>query len=801
MSQPNPKTQGEPTFNPGWERARRQVRRQAVEAFAASRTAELGTPGTWVQAGRIYGVEHNRALSYDKALGRGTTVGVWERMEREDPQIAAMLRSLTSVLLAAPWRIEEPVDGDELDERIADEIREELEELEGGWKGWLRQSLTFVSRGFSVFEVVYKRRADGRIGLAKFAPRLQRTVHAWRVGDSEDLETVEFDAPFGGDAPRIYGIPAAKLLLLSLNREGNNFEGVSLLRPCYTDWLLKRQVLRATSIDIERAGHGFMRFRQTEREATATDDDIDAFHTTALNWRTNEFAHSIEPWGWEMEFAFPEVPLDKRVEFLRYLDQQIAKAFLATFLELGLDKAGTQALGGTLTEHFMLALRSIADVVEEAINAPGGSTVNGPIRRLVDWNHGARAAYPKFRFGDINPQAAREALDRIVSGADAGVFGQFGAADHAYSRSLVGLPEAEKGDEPEPAFEQEPDDEPEPALEQEPDDEPEPALEQEPDDELEPALEDEGDDVEPMGISAGRRRDVDQVDAVGVRFRCHRPLTGDESVVAFSEIAGLFDGASQTFRGAVEETLATIGAELAGEVRAIMADDRLDTPRRLRRIADLRIGSEQLEALTDAIEAHVAEVAATAKGQAAREVRRQAMRGGVQQRQKADGRGARAATALEDIDLEELADIVRGLSTITATRMGGEIMESVRSAGTRAATLGPAGAAQALADVDRTVTTRADGFFRKHAATAVAPAVNAGRIDGSVATLRELGLSKVDHVQFSSVLDAATCGPCDAVDGEEIVFGSSRYFELLPPYQRCDGRTNCRCIYVVVGSK
>ena len=47
-------------------------------------------------------------------------------------------------------------------------------------------------------------------------------------------------------------------------------------------------------------------------------------------------------------------------------------------------------------------------------------------------------------------------------------------------------------------------------------------------------------------------------------------------------------------------------------------------------------------------------------------------------------------------------------------------------------------------------------------------------------------------------MDAATCDECAEVDGEEMELGDDRQLELHPPYVKCLGEDNCRCVQIAI---
>jgi hypothetical protein len=67
----------------------------------------------------------------------------------------------------------------------------------------------------------------------------------------------------------------------------------------------------------------------------------------------------------------------------------------------------------------------------------------------------------------------------------------------------------------------------------------------------------------------------------------------------------------------------------------------------------------------------------------------------------------------------------------------------------------------------------------------IVDAVNAGEI-------------AVDVVVMTAVMDTATCDECADVDGEEMELGDERQKELHPPYVKCLGEDNCRCVQIAI---
>lgn len=748
--------------------------------MAKQKTTRQGVAGTYIAHGVIAGVEENRKLRHDLARGTPSEPGVFDKMRRQDPKLAALLASVKAPILGAEIRIVPPDDADDTEIEITEFVEASLHGLDGGPRRFYRELLTYLDFGFAAFEEVYRKQPDGRVSWEAFEPRLQTTVQRWLVDEATDkLKGVEFRAPFGGSDWKTYELDARNLTLFVRNQEGNNFEGVSLLRPAFTFWTAKRQVLRGTTIDIERAGHGYMKFSK-ETPGDWRDRDLDLIEETAINWRTNEDAFAALPFGVTMEFEFPQIPIGDRVRWLDYLDQQMVSAFMATFLQLGLTPSGTQALAKELRSNFLGALRSEADYVEDVMNARGGLTVSGPIQRLVDFNWGPQpqGRYPMFRIGRLSDVDVSKAIGSIITAFQAGALGRWTDDDANHVRRLADLS----------------------------------PMEMQTDQDSEPGMVNPSQD---SGGAEGTETDEDETAAVpmalggplfmeldgnGERIQTRRQLQGPEVCVAYAALGRIFDEGGADFESAVSGALEALGADVAKRIRSIISSDA-ELAIQVTEIAEVQASIGTRLAVRSAVASYLDKVGKQTTKLTTDEVNRQLTKGGLQKGQKiGKGRRSRVPIPVRAIAVESMDAIAEAQAMLTAVRLIDEVLLGARDAGARAATLGAEAAAAAVSDLDR-VAVRASAFYRKHAASPTAAVIAQARETASQAALEAQGIEDVDYVMFSSVLDEASCGPCRDEDGQEFPYGSAEYLRLKPPYQSCDGRGRCRCIFVFVGSK
>lgn len=87
-------------------------------------------------------------------------------------------------------------------------------------------------------------------------------------------------------------------------------------------------------------------------------------------------------------------------------------------------------------------------------------------------------------------------------------------------------------------------------------------------------------------------------------------------------------------------------------------------------------------------------------------------------------------------------------------------------------------AASALVDAGNSTATEAIAMGRQHEA--------------------EIYRDEVKVVEYSALLDDATCDACRKADGQKLKMGTAKYAELQPPNRDCRGRGRCRCVYVYI---
>ena len=343
------------------------------------------------------------------------SVTVYDQMRRQDAQVASVLRAVTLPVRRTPWRIDPAGAKARVTQFVADELglpvvgknpkpaprtRDRF-----SWAEHLQQALLMLPFGHMFFEQVYRVGDDGRAHLRKLGPRMPRTIAEIQVAPDGGLVAIrQWPPPAGGGLPPI---PASRLVAYVHDKEGGNWLGQSLLRPAYKHWLIKDRLLRVQAQTIERNGMGVPLYKGAEGEPDLSDG-----MTLARAWRAGESSGSAVPYGADMVLRGVEGTLPDADTPIRYHDEQIARAVLAHFLNLG-TQTGSWALGTTFADFFTLSLQTLAQQIADV-------ATQHIVEDLVDINFGPTEPAPRVVFDEIGSRQAATAAS-LKSLSDAGL--------------------------------------------------------------------------------------------------------------------------------------------------------------------------------------------------------------------------------------------------------------------------------------------------------------------------------------------------------------------------------------------
>jgi hypothetical protein len=368
------------------------------------------------------------------------SIAVYDQMRRTDAQVTSLLEAVTLPIRRTPWRIDPAGARATVVKFVATDMGLPIVGKGPGkapartkgkfsWPDHLRLALLELVFGHMFFEQVYSVNDAGtEAHLKKLAPRMPSTIDQIKVASDGGLEWIKQRWTTDITAPQV--IPVDRLVAYVRNREGGNWLGQSILRPAYKNWLLKDRLLRVQAQTIERNGMGIPLYKAQE---DATETDIAAGKTMATLWRAGEAAGSAVPFGADLVLRGVEGTLPDADPAIRYHDEQIARAALAHFLNLG-TQTGSWALGSTFEDFFVYSLQTLAQQIADVTN-------QHVIEDLVDLNFGENEPAPRLVFDEIGSQqpATAQALKTLV---DSGIIHPDQVLEET-SRQQYGLPPAD----------------------------------------------------------------------------------------------------------------------------------------------------------------------------------------------------------------------------------------------------------------------------------------------------------------------------------------------------------------------
>lgn len=414
---------------------------------------ELGSVGLRLASGQV-GEEFLVKLRGER--GRKTLT----EMADNDPIVGGILFAFEKTAARLDWHIEPPEDPTPQEEEAADFIEGCIDDMSESWSSTISGILSMMRYGWSYHEIVYKLRqgdqpedsdvassrfTDGKLGWRKWPVRSQDTLVGWEGDHNGGIRGMKQKVE--GQAEVL--IPIDKALLFRTNTARGNPEGRSLLRNAYRPWFMKKRIEEIEAIGIERdlAGLPVAWLDPKFLSDSASNEEkalLAAVTKIVQSIKRNQTEGVVFPLDYD-EHGNKTVDLtllssggsrqfdtDKIVS--RY-NQQIAMSVLADFLLLGHEGVGSQALGSSKIDLWMMAVEALAINVADTVNAHA-------IPRLLRLNGMSVERLPKLVYGSVETKDLKVLGEFIKAMADTGIL-QPDEPLEDYIRTLGSLPPAD----------------------------------------------------------------------------------------------------------------------------------------------------------------------------------------------------------------------------------------------------------------------------------------------------------------------------------------------------------------------
>jgi hypothetical protein len=349
-------------------------------------------------------------------------VKVYHRM-RTDAQFDALCKSVRLPLQRLNWKIKPNGARDEVVEDISQQLHLPIqgnndEFVLRGRKRFNHNDLLRLALlaptvyGHMAFEMEGEVDAnDLRWRLKKLSPRMPQTIQKFDVARDGGLNgIVQYGTPVGAARTSTFQtgipIPITQLAMYVWEKEGGNWAGRSMCRPLYKYWLLKDRMLRVDAIKNERFGAGI------PTGTAPVGGDPSDYGKMAQSIRATENGGVGLPNGATIGIEGVKGTLPDTLASIRMYDEQMARSFLAMFMQLGQTETGSRSLGESFLDFFTDSLWAFEGWYEEITNLY-------VIEDIVDWNWGEDEQAPLLTAeeDEEKPLDAHVLAELVKSGA------------------------------------------------------------------------------------------------------------------------------------------------------------------------------------------------------------------------------------------------------------------------------------------------------------------------------------------------------------------------------------------------
>lgn len=392
----------------------------AKELSKTEATKVLGVSGQNTRNGSFYSDDFLPQLKGQRALKK------YREMRDNDATIGAVLYAAEQVLRDVDFKVVPSDKENEQAKKEAKFIETILDDMDHTLDDHISEALSFLTYGFSWFEVIYKRRvgpyeknpskkskySDGRIGVKKIASRAPWTVNKFDV-DQTTGEVLGIWQNSYGMSGNNY-IPTRKSVYYRTTVINGEPSGRSILRNAYTsyDRLQAAQNFEMIGIERDLAGIPVGRIPSEYLAEGATEEQQalrTQMETILRDFKVNEQSYLLLPSDMfpDKEGAPSNVPLmdvslmasegTRNVDMdkiIRRYQHDIARSVLSEFIMLGAGATGSYALSKSKTDLFLRTLESYIQTIVDVLNKQ-------LVERIWELNGLDFSLMPKITAGDV----------------------------------------------------------------------------------------------------------------------------------------------------------------------------------------------------------------------------------------------------------------------------------------------------------------------------------------------------------------------------------------------------------------
>lgn len=428
-------------------------------------TTTLGTGGTAFSGG--YVVEFEK----DARITGSSKYRTYSNILANTNIVAAGTRFFLNLVGKANWKIE-PANKSPEAKRLASLVNEMLHDMITPLHRVVRRAAMFRFYGFSVQEIIAKKRDDGHIGIRDISPRPQATIERWNVSETGDVLGVFQRNPQNHFE---HYIPRKKLLYVVDDSMNDSPEGLGIFRQIVdaAGRLSRLEQLEGFGFDSDLrgvpVGRGpFGRLQElvqsgqlTPQQKAELEEPMKRFMRSHIRnpqigmlldsqtWTTSDEKESPSSvYQWDLELLKGDGSgLEEIARAITRIQNEIARVLGVDHLMIGSDGAGSLALSRDKSTNFGLIVDSVLREIAAAFR-------NDVIRKIFELNGWETSLIPNIKT-DVIAYRDVEQMGKIIGEmARAGVV--LDRSDEGVGEifDLLGLTRL-PGDIPEPTEEEE----------------------------------------------------------------------------------------------------------------------------------------------------------------------------------------------------------------------------------------------------------------------------------------------------------------------------------------------------------
>ena len=307
---------------------------------------------------------------------------------------------------------------------------------------FIHEAVTAQAFGFAVFEVTF-RNQDGRLGLRHVVDRLSwmrpESIKDWDIDEGGVFRGIYQDTPHGWyertgegrgqtrtEQHRKY-IPVENLLIVARWREGDDPEGIALIRHMYGDAKRLEKFLAWFAIDAHNRSVGIPYGEASEKVSGPEMDRAERI-LKRLTYGGKETAFVLAPFGFKfkmMDMSANTVDLAAAIEQHENRLRQVSGTAFQNLGQSG-SSSGGRAVGEVQAGYFNLHVAAIAAGIM--------SDVQQLINRLHAWNFPTTSNVPppQLSVGDTTAPD----IEGIIRGIEVGALQADGDIEQAMRRAF-----------------------------------------------------------------------------------------------------------------------------------------------------------------------------------------------------------------------------------------------------------------------------------------------------------------------------------------------------------------------------